>query len=135
TEGRSNAELDHTPSSEELRRKTNGERARHRIERERGRLGPAVRLGEELDVVRGRAGALGDARDRGAVDLEAVGQRRVDDPLEEDAATLPADGRDQDGEEPRVAHAVTAARRPMTARRTRATKRVHRVGFAITLTS
>src|SRR3989449_2490862 len=73
---------------EELRRQENVERARHRIERERGRLGPAVRLGEELDVVRGRAGALGDARDRGAVDLEAVGQRRVDDPLEEDAATL-----------------------------------------------
>src|SRR3989449_6490762 len=92
-------------------------------------------LGQGLDVVRGGAGALRDARDGGAVDLEPVGERGLHDPLEEDAAALPADGRDQDGEEPRVTHAVTAARRPMTTRRTRATKRVHRVGFAITLTS
>src|SRR3989449_9034598 len=63
-------------------------------------------LGQELDVVRGRAGALRDARDRGAVDLEPVGERGLHDPLEEDAAALPADGRDQDGEEPRVTHAV-----------------------------
>src|SRR5439155_2262496 len=133
--GRRKAELDHPTDLEELRREKDVERAGHRIERERGRLRRAVTLREELDVVRGRAGTLGDARNRGAVDLEPVGQRRVDDPLEEDAATLPADGGDQDGQEPRVAHAVTAARRPMTRRRTRPTKRVHRVGFAITLTS
>ena len=69
------------------------------------------------------------------MDRVAVRVRRVDEPVEQDAAALPADGGDQDAEEPLLAHAVTAASRRITAPRTRPTSRVQRVGLATTRTS
>ena len=131
--GRREAELDHPPDLEELRGEQHVEGAGHRVEREDRRLGVAGVA--QLDVVGGRAGPLRDPRDRGPVDRIAVEQRRVHDPVEEDAAPLAADGGDQDAQEPRVAHTGTAARRRITARRAPARTRVQRVGFSTTFTS
>jgi len=52
----------------------------------------------------------------------------VDDPVEEHAAPLPADGGDQEAQERRVGHVPTAASRRMTAARRRPTNRVRHVG-------
>ena len=69
------------------------------------------------------------------MDRISVDQRGVDDPVEEHAAPLPADGRDQEAQESGVGHVPTAASRRMTAPRRRSTSRVHQVGFVITFTS
>ena len=130
-------ELDRAPHLQELGGQEHVERSRHRVKGEDRRrvVSRCAAFGGELDVVGRRSGALGDTRDRGAVDRIAVGDGRVHDPLVEHAPALAADGGYQETQEPRVGHVVTAASRRMTACRTRLTSRVHRVGFLITLTS
>ena len=65
----------------------------------------------------------------------AVDEGGVDDPVEQHAAPLPADGRDQEAQDRGIGHVPTAASRRMTTARIRFTNRVHQVGFVITLTS
>ena len=69
------------------------------------------------------------------MDRIAVNERGVDDPVEEHAAPLPADRRDQEAQEWGVGHVLAIASRWMTAARRRLTSRVHQDGFVITLTS
>ena len=59
---------------------------------------PAARrgLGEQLDVVDRRAGALGDAGHRGRLRDVAVVLGELDDPVGEHAAAFAADGEDRD---------------------------------------
>src|SRR3990172_3571981 len=57
------------------------------------------------------------------------------DPGEQAPPPRPAEGGDQDAEEPPLAHAVTAASRRMTARRSRPANRVQRLGLETTRTS
>ena len=60
------------------------------------KTGKPAGVGAHLDVVDRRAGALGDARDRGRLREVAVALGDIDDPVGEHAAALPADR--QDGE-------------------------------------
>ena len=96
----------------------------------------------DLDVIGGRAGALGDARDRGALRRQAVLGGRRDDPAGEHAAALAAERRDQDGDRTTCAlrrHAAASWRagpgrplnQPMTVRRTRCSVRSHQCGLRI----
>jgi hypothetical protein len=134
--GRWEPQLDRAPDFEELGGEQDIERSRYRVEREdRRALVGGLAIGGELDVVARRSGPLGDAGNRRAVNRVAVRDGRIHDPIEEHAAPLPADGRDQETQQPAVGHGVTAASRRMTAARARLMNRVQREGFAISLTS
>src|SRR5204862_3713282 len=96
------------------------------------RIFGGLTIGDQLDVVGGGSGPLRDAGNRGAVHAVAVERGRLHDPLREHAAALPADGGNQQRDEPGLAHA--RARALITARRSRSTSRVHGPGFVITCT-
>ncbi|MCZ7660576.1 MAG: hypothetical protein M5U07_23370 [Xanthobacteraceae bacterium] len=105
---------------------------------ERQHRAAAAELGgghrHDLDVVRGRAGALGDARNRGRLHGQAEPFGRGHDPAREHAAALAAERGDQQRDRARRAHAATSRppSRPMTRRRSRWAKRSKRLGLRIT---
>ena len=63
----------------------------------------------DLDIIGGRAGALRDAGDRGALHREAALFRRLDDPVGQHAAAFAAERGDQQGDRAGVAHAATCS--------------------------
>ncbi|MCY1506894.1 hypothetical protein D9M68_411530 [compost metagenome] len=100
--------------------------ARQRHQREHGApaVGLRLRIGVQLDVIDGRAGALGHAWHRGGLGDIAVGLAHVDDPVGKHAAALPAHSEDGDLDGLNlVRHGVRRHRRHGGARRRAAASR------------
>ena len=88
------------PVSQSARRWIQGEGGQRQGEGGLGRP-RAHPLGEDLEVVRRRARALGHARDRRRLGRIAGVRRRPDDPLRQHAAPLPAERGHEDGDRSR----------------------------------
>ena len=72
-------------------------RQRHQGEDRFGPVGHSLAR-KELDIINGRAGALGDARDGRALGDVAVAPPDFGDPVRQNAAALAAQGEDRDGD-------------------------------------
>ena len=88
--GRDEAGLDHTGDLEILGREQHIQRAGNRIKRKGGILGGGA-IGQQLDVIGGRAGPLRHARNRRAVRAIAVERRGLDDPFGQHTTALSTD--------------------------------------------
>ena len=104
---------------EQLRRREQIEAAGDRMETEHGPASAELsgRDREDLDVVRRRAGALRDARNRRALRAEARAHGGLDEPLGEDAAAFATERRDEDADRLHAACSVRTIERRIPARR------------------
>ena len=108
--GRDEAARHHAAGLEQFARHRDVDVADAGRERQHRALAAELARGdrENLDVIGGGAGALGDAGDRGALHREAGLGRRRHDPVGQHAAAFAAERGDQQGDGPRRAHAAAS---------------------------